>query len=305
MVSGRWSTYSYALHLIEQRERSLFRRPRCEPAHPRAHALHAAEQMLRGRRGGRGAALHRAASGSAGVRRGLAWLSLVATTPASDSSPVRADHPAGNGLHFRNLGPSDSSSTVSLAATPTVEVMAMVHGEEGGFWRGALGQEHAGGVEKGLAARGEELAAIVQVGAEPAASLAGFRDDDEKGARHRTPPQQEGAVPATGQNTLRLLKCALSAPSQRKPLESHDLVTTPRVHHAARWRGGVAARGARAAGGQAAVYRFCGLRRVGLAAVDGSFCSATARPRLDRGSNHCDRVSLFGRSPRSRCRVRG
>src|SRR5262249_35191563 len=47
------------------------------------------------------------------------------------------------------------------------------------------------------------------------------------------PPQHEGAVPATGQNTLRLPKCALSAPSQRKPLESHDLVTTPRVHHAA------------------------------------------------------------------------
>src|SRR5262245_35808014 len=51
---------------------------------------------------------------------------------------------------------------------------------------------------------------------------------------HAAPPQQEGAVPATGQNTLRLPKCALSAPSQRKPLESHDLVTTPRVHHACR-----------------------------------------------------------------------
>src|SRR5215510_16072117 len=55
---------------------------------------------------------------------------------------------------------------------------------------------------------------------------------------HAAPPQQEGAVPATGQNTLRLPKCALSAPSQGKPLESHDLVTTPRVHHAARRRGG-------------------------------------------------------------------
>src|SRR5215831_3568014 len=112
----------------------------------------------------------------------------------------------------------------------------MLHGD-GGFGRDALGQEHAGGVEEGLAAGGQELAAIGQVGAELAAALAGFRDDDEKGARHRTPPQQEGAVPATGQNTLRLPKCALSAPSQRKPLESHDLVTTPRVHHASRRRG--------------------------------------------------------------------
>src|SRR5262245_64217468 len=42
--------------------------------------------------------------------------------------------------------------------------------------------------------------------------------------------------------------CALSAPRQRKPLESHDLDTTARVHHAARRRGGgLAARGGRPA----------------------------------------------------------
>ena len=33
------------LHPIEQRERSLFRRPGREAAHPRAHALHTTEQM--------------------------------------------------------------------------------------------------------------------------------------------------------------------------------------------------------------------------------------------------------------------
>src|SRR5262245_38030389 len=54
---------------------------------------------------------------------------------------------------------------------------------------------------------------------------------------HATSPQQEGADPATGQNTLRLPKCALGTPSQCKPLESHDLVTKARVHQPAR-RGG-------------------------------------------------------------------
>src|SRR6516165_3976001 len=72
---------------------------------------------------------------------------------------------------------------------------------------------------------------------------------------HAAPPQQEGAVPATGQNTLRLPKCVLSAPSQRKPLESHDLVTTARVHHTARRRGGVAAGGAGAATRADATHR--------------------------------------------------
>ena len=37
----------------------------------------------------------------------------------------------------------------------------MLHGD-GGFGRDALGQEHAGGVEEGLAAGGQELAAIGQ-----------------------------------------------------------------------------------------------------------------------------------------------
>ena len=68
------------------------------------------------------------------------------------------------------------------------------------------------------------------------------------GFGHAAPPQQGSAFPDTGQNTLMLPMCALSAPRQRKPLESHDLDTTARVHHAARRRGGsVAARGACAA----------------------------------------------------------
>src|SRR5262249_39929123 len=60
-------------------------------------------------------------------------------------------------------------------------------------------------------------------------------------------PRTDGG-PDTGRNVLILPKCALSAPRQRKPLESHDLDTTARVHHAARRRGDMAARGARAAG---------------------------------------------------------
>jgi hypothetical protein len=67
------------------------------------------------------------------------------------------------------------------------------------------------------------------------------------GFGHAAPPQQGSAFPDTGQNTLMLPMCALSAPRQCKPLESHDLDTTARVHHAARRRGSVAARGASAA----------------------------------------------------------
>ena len=50
-----------ALHLIEQRERSLLGRPGSEAAHARAHTLHTAEQMhgLPCRRGGIEAARHR------------------------------------------------------------------------------------------------------------------------------------------------------------------------------------------------------------------------------------------------------
>src|SRR4051812_17812184 len=72
------------------------------------------------------------------------------------------------------------------------------------------------------------------------------------GFGHAAPPQQGSAFPDTGQNTLMLPMCALSAPRQRKPLESHDLDTTARVHHVSRRRGsGLAARGASAAGGDA------------------------------------------------------
>src|SRR5262245_3677138 len=61
---------------------------------------------------------------------------------------------------------------------------------------------------------------------------------------------------ATGVDTLRPSMRALAALCQRKPLESHDLDTTPRVHHAARrGGGGVAARGACAAGRADAAHR--------------------------------------------------
>src|SRR5262245_65818418 len=63
-------------------------------------------------------------------------------------------------------------------------------------------------------------------------------------------PRTDG-VPDTGRNVLMLPMCALSAPRQCKPLESHGLVRTARVHHAP-WRiGRVDARGARAAAGDA------------------------------------------------------
>jgi hypothetical protein len=54
--------------------------------------------------------------------------------------------------------------------------------------------------------------------------------------------------------------------------------------------GGVAARDERSASGQDADDRFCRLQRVGLGSLDGSVCGATARPRLDRRSQYCNRV---------------
>src|SRR6516164_5863304 len=66
-------------------------------------------------------------------------------------------------------------------------------------------------------------------------------------------PRTDG-VPDTGRNVLMLPMCALSAPRQRKPLESHDLDTTARVHYDARRRGGVAAWRARAAADDAGYW---------------------------------------------------
>src|SRR5262249_13690073 len=70
------------------------------------------------------------------------------------------------------------------------------------------------------------------------------------------PPPPSGrtggvAGPDTRRNVLMMPMAHLSAPRQRKPLESHGSITTARFHYAARWRGGVAARGARAAAGDA------------------------------------------------------
>src|SRR5262245_28996437 len=59
-------------------------------------------------------------------------------------------------------------------------------------------------------------------------------------------PRTDG-VPDTGRNVLMLPMCALSAPRQRKPLESHDLDTTARFHIATWRRGCLVARGSRAA----------------------------------------------------------
>ena len=102
-------------------------------------------------------------------------------------------------------------------------------------------------------------------------------------------------------------KRALSAPRQRKPLESHGSITTPRVHHAARRRGGgVAARGARAAAGEAADHRVLGREPRLRPRANGSplLCSDCANSAGSRVAP--SRSSIAGRrdatsaSPRSR-----
>ena len=82
---------------------------------------------------------------------------------------------------------------------------------------------------------------------------------------------------------------------------------TARVHHAARRRGGgVAAGGACAAAGQAADHRVPWARaRLRREPMDRRFCAAAARTRLDRGSQHRDRVSLGGGTQRALRRDRG
>ena len=80
-----------------------------------------------------------------------------------------------------------------------------------------------------------------------------------------------------------------------------------RVHHAARrCGGGVAARGARAAAGEAADHRVPGRDHAfGHEPMDRRFCAAAARTRLDRGSHRRDRVSLGGGTQRALRRDRG
>src|SRR5262249_10267934 len=91
------------------------------------------------------------------------------------------------------------------------------------------------------------------MGTELATSLAGFLDGDEEGARHRAPPQSE--IDTAG-NTANVPLQHLAPFRQRKSLNVLVSITTPRVHHAARRRGGrVAARGAGAAGGEAPDHR--------------------------------------------------
>src|SRR5215813_12365675 len=67
----------------------------------------------------------------------------------------------------------------------------------------------------------------------------------------------------------------------------------------------MAARGARAARGQAYDDRIPGRECHGVGSMDGCFCRPTARAGLDRRSHRRDRVSLDGRTPRARCRIRG
>src|SRR5215831_12135736 len=75
--------------------------------------------------------------------------------------------------------------------------------------------------------------------------------------------------------------------------------TTP-VHHAARRRGRVAARGARAAASEASDHRFhwrehaFGLRPMGC-----PLRAATTRAWVDRGAHDRDRISLGGRTQRA------
>src|SRR5262245_52935331 len=100
---------------------------------------------------------------------------------------------------------------------------------------------------------------------------AAIADVARVGAAHR-------AAPDTGRNVLMVSERALSAPRQCKCLESHDSITTPRVHHAARRRGSsLAARGARAAAGEAADHRIFGPEHAfGRKRVGRRFYAATA-----------------------------
>src|SRR5262245_54176998 len=69
--------------------------------------------------------------------------------------------------------------------------------------------------------------------------------------------------------------------------------TTKILSHARRRGGVMAARGAGAAGGDAADHRFLGLGHAcGPRPVGRRFCAAAARTRLDRGSQPYDRVSV-------------
>ena len=97
-----------------------------------------------------------------------------------------------------------------------------------------------------------------------------------------------------------------SAADAARPRRRGDRMRAARVHHAARRRGGVAARGARAAAGQAADHRVLGRGHAfGSEPMDCRFCAAAARTRLDRGSHRRDRVSLGGGTQRALRRDRG
>src|SRR5262249_37965612 len=79
-----------------------------------------------------------------------------------------------------------------------------------------------------------------------------------------------------------------------------------RLHHAARRRSRVAARGARAAIDQGADHRLLGCEHAFIRQPpDRRLRTAAARTRLDRGPHGHDRVSMVGRSQRALPRDRG
>src|SRR5262249_5661013 len=77
--------------------------------------------------------------------------------------------------------------------------------------------------------------------------------------------------------------------------EPWDRNATTRFHHGPQRRGGVAARGTRAAVGEAADHRALGPDHAFRRQPTGyRVCATAARTRMDRGAHRRDRVSLVG-----------
>ena len=123
--------------------------------------------------------------------------------------------------------------------------------------------------------------------------------------RYRLDSEQFRSAPRTchgagGRLRMRRADCEGGSPRVR--------YTTARFRHPAWLRrdGCVAARGARAAGGNATDHRVLWPEHgLGLESVDRCFCAAAARTRLNRGPQPRDQVSLGGRTQRALHRDRG
>jgi hypothetical protein len=105
-------------------------------------------------------------------------------------------------------------------------------------------------------------------------------------------------VPRCWDSTLVAWYPSLYAPRTGGAHDSHHW--TAGIAGRSRRRGCLAARGARAAAGEATDYRVPGRGSYGVECIHHGFCGATACARLDRGSYHRDRVSLVGRTPGAR-----